>query len=275
MMQPALLMAKERSVSFLRRVIPAVTAALVVAGFLYAERIPALDVEGKGALLLLPATYIIAIVIAAVMALHHWGTPLREIVRESATAVLLSVGAYGHFLITGGRGARFVILAIVAALIVMYLREISYAERVGHDENDVQAFANFSYALHVLTTFFISAFAFALTGLLQTPSWLLAVASGIVVAFLTGETLRRHAIVSGARSMSLTLGLLAFELFWATTALPTPFVVNAAVFTLSVALAQHVVIRTLRSPEPPAGLRRLVIISAILVAALLLTARWR
>jgi hypothetical protein len=267
--------AQARFVEFVRRVIPGATAVLVVAGFLYAERIPVLDVESKGVLLLLPAAYIVAVIIAAVVALHHWGTPLREIVRESATAVLLGIGAYGHFLITGGRSARFVILAIVAMLIVMYLREISYAERVGHDEHDVQAFANFSYALHALTTFFLAAFAFALTGLLQTPSWLLAVAGGVIVAFLTAETLRRHAIVPGARIVSLALGLLAFELFWAMTALPTPFVVNAAVFTVFVALAQHVAIRALRSPEPPAGLRRLVFISAILVVALLLTAKWR
>lgn len=274
-MTPAFADLKGRIVRTVRAAIPGATAILVVAGFLYAERIPALEVEAKGLLLLLPAAYIAAVIFVAVVALHHWGTPLREIVRESATAVLLGVGAYGHFLITGARAPRFIILGIVAMLVIMYLREIAYAERVGHDEADVQAFANFSTALHVLTAFFLSAFAFACTGLLQTPAWTLALAGGVTVAFLIGETLRRHSIASGARLISLACGFLAFELFWAMTALPTPFVVNAAVFTLFVALAQHVTIRTLRSPEPPAGLRRLVIASAILIAILLATARWQ
>ncbi len=260
---------------FVRSAIPGTTALLVVAGFLFTERIPVLDVDVKEALLLLPAAYVVAVIAAAVVILHRRGTGLREIARESATAVLLGVGAYGHFLITGSRFARLAILAVVAVLLVMYLREIAYAERVGHDEEDVRAFAAFSAALHALIAFFLSATAFAFVSLLQAPAWPLALAIGAVTVFLTKEVLRRHGVTAGTLSISIVCGVLATEAFWGIAALPTPFVANAAVFTILVAVAQQVVLRSMRPTEPQSALRRLVVVSAILIVILLVTARWR
>ena len=104
---------------------------------------------------------------------------------------------------------------------------------------------------------------------------MLAVSGGIVFAVLTEETLRRNSIVKGAWLIGVAYGVLALEVFWAMTALPTPYVVDAAAFTVLCALAQHAAIRAFRSAEPTAGLRRLVIASAILIIVLLATARWQ
>jgi hypothetical protein len=260
---------------FVRRSVPGVAAVLIAAAFLYAERIPGLEVPEKGLLLVLPALFVLMVAIVAVGLLHDRGTSLREIVRESITAIALALGAYGHFLIVGGRAARYIILAAAVLLVVTYLREIAHAEREGHDAADVEAFANLSYAMHVLATFFLSAFAFALSGLLQARAWMLALAAGAVIAVLTAETLRRHGI-ERRRLPSFVYGVLGTELFWAMTVLPTPFVVNAAMCTILIGLGQHVAVRGLRTSEGElTGLRRQVLASAILIAILLLTARWR
>lgn len=194
-------------------------------------------------------------------------------IRMAVTPVVLMLSAYGYLMLAETAFARHAITILTTLALFVYfewLRRLSSLQKSEGGE-----FAHFSFALHVVSSFFLFSFAYGLLHLMHPPVSLIAPMVGIVLISISFETMRRAGIkASRSVPIAAALALLATELFVAISFLPTSYIVDSLVLTILFSLALKVTRGIMKSEGDAQMIRRQVFASFILVILVLSTARW-
>mgnify|MGYP001590697115 FL=1 len=230
----------------------------------------------EAARLVIPAIMLAATgaVAAATYGLARIGHDRRVALLTSATPAVLVAGAFGCFLIVETSAGRLALAAATVMLAAVYLAYLRGMVR-GDERFRVDDFSHFSFAVHVVSVFFVFAFAFGVTGYLRIPVPLAAFVVAVTILLATAETLRRAGLANGsAATISAMFVALGVQLYLALSFLPTSHLVNAAVGTVLYAAGLHAVVAALADRAPAPAFRRQFALSLLLVVIMLSTARW-
>lgn len=135
--------------------------------------------------------------------------------------------------------------------------------------------ANVTSLVTVVTAFYLFSTAFALKLLLGYPFWLLTVLVGLAGTLFAIEIIWSEKLSPWRFwSMPMTIGLVVAELFWALNYLPAGYFVNGLIVTVMLYLSVNLGRFALKRALQPAVVKRYLLIAALMLLLVLLSARW-
>lgn len=248
---------------------PFVGAGFFVAGFL-TGRFPEqrLVVVGVAAVVLAAAVFSVS-----VLASRDAGTVLRRL-RLAFTPSLLTLTAFGYYLLLETDAARYGLIALVVALLAVWLIQLRKALHPFIPLTLVE-FSHLCYAMHVVSMFFAYAFAFGIGLYVSVSPIVLVPAVGLVGALIAAEAMSAGGGSTRERgAMIAAIGVLAAEFQASLGFLPTSYMVNAAVSLILFVLVLHVFKQVASGIVERRALRRHFALSSTLIVLVLMTAQW-
>lgn len=198
------------------------------------------------------------------------------IVRISFLISLLffNSGAYYFIFFISGELIRQIIIAAALIFNLITLTQIFYYY-FRTEKYQVNALQNISSYLNLISVFNLTGAFFSLIVYLTWPAWLLSIFVFVVITVLSLQTMWVNKIqFKSAWRFSVISGLVGFEIFWATSFLPSSFLVNALIITVvyyaMVNLGRYYYIEKLNKSV----VIRYLVISASVLLLTVATARW-
>jgi hypothetical protein len=198
----------------------------------------------------------------------------KDALRFATAPALFAVSAFGFFLLVESDAARLGVAASAAGLMLIYFTQL---EKAMMNRGPATAdLLHLLHALHAVTLFYGYAFAFGISTYVDVSTPTVAAIAGVVSAAVAWYSLPMPVTgeVRVRRLLALAFGVLGSELYVALSYLPTAPVVNATAAVILLTSALHVCRQVAAGMANGRAHRHELATASLLVALVLLTARW-
>lgn len=195
--------------------------------------------------------------------------------RLSSPGAFLIASAALFILLVDTRLGRWGIVILAAVLLWVFHQNLRFAAADPASER-ARNLNNLACTLDAVGGFMFSAFLFGASEFFEFPAVAGAALAGAAGAWIAYETVRRYGFDVRKEAPAVAFfGVLAAELQGGLSFLPTVREVNAAAAVLVAAPVLHFIVRILAGRMEVRRTLRILAAAGILIAAVMLTARWR
>jgi len=252
----------------------AYTISVLIGAFFYAAQQAAWLFPERRALVFCAVAAIIAILALLAGIASGARVMTKDALRFATAPSLFAVSAFGFFLLVESDAARLGVAASAAGLMLVYFTQL---EKAMMNRGTAAAdLLHLLHAFHAVTLFYGYAFAFGISSYVDVSTLTITVIAGIVSAAVAWYSLPMP--VSGEvkvrRLLAVAFGVVGAELYVALSYLPTAPVVNATAAVILLTSALHVCRQVAAGMANVRMHRHELATASLLVAIVLLTARW-